>query len=390
MKKKICVVTGSRAEYGLLYPLIKALSTSALFKLQIIATGTHLSSKFGLTYREIESDGFNIEKRVRILSSGDSAADITKSIGKACAGFAGAFESLKPDMVILLGDRFETFAAAVAAFIANIPIIHLYGGELTEGLIDDAMRHSITKMSFLHFTSTEVYRRRVIQLGEEPKRVFNVGALGIDNIRNINYMSKKELEQSLNFEFGKKSILVTFHPVTLEKNTSRAHFVHILSALDARKDLRVIFTMPNADTDGRIIIKLINDFVRANPRRAAAFTSLGRVRYLSTLTYVDAVLGNSSSGIIETPSFKRPTINIGDRQRGRLKAGNLINCIPRKSDILVSIDKAFSTGFKRKCGNLKNPYGDGRTAQRIKRIIETEHKTIADTKKRFFDIKFNI
>ncbi len=390
MKKTICIITGSRAEYGLLYPLIKVLSSTAAFKLQIVATGMHLSSEFGCTYKEIETDGFKIAKKIRVLSTQDSAVAITKSISLGCAGFADAFKSLNPDMVIVLGDRFEIFAAAISAFIANIPIIHLHGGELTEGLIDDAIRHSITKMSLLHFVSTEAYRRRVIQLGEEPNRVFNVGALGIDNIRNLDYISKKDLERNLNFEFGAKSILVTFNPVTLEKKSSKVHFMEILSALEARRDLRVIFTMPNSDTDGRIIIKLIHNFVRNNSQRAVAFVSLGRVRYLSTLKYIDVVLGNSSSGIIETPSFKKPTINIGDRQRGRLKAGNVIDCPSEKSAILASLNKAFSAKFKRICSNLKNPYGDGRTAKRIVRIIERKQKVITDMKKKFFDIKFNI
>jgi GDP/UDP-N,N'-diacetylbacillosamine 2-epimerase (hydrolysing) len=387
MKKKICIVTGSRAEYGLLYPLIKSLSSSTLFKVQIVATGMHLSSQFGLTYKEIEADGFKIDQKVKSLSSKDSAVAVTKAIGSGCAGFADAFKSLRPDIAIILGDRFEIFAAAIAAFIANIPIAHLHGGELTEGLIDDAIRHSITKMSSLHFTSTEVYRKRVIQLGEEPSRVFNVGALGIDNIRSLNYLSKNELEENLNFKFGEKSILVTFNPVTLEKKTSKKYFMEILFALAERKDLRIIFTMPNADTDNHIISKLVNSFVKNNSHRSKAFSSLGRVRYLSTLKYIGAVLGNSSSGIIETPSFKKPTINIGNRQRGRLKAINVIDCRPEKTAILASIDRAFSLRFKQKIRYLRNPYGDGRTADRIKKIIQIKCKGIQDNKKSFFDIK---
>lgn len=388
--KTICVMTGSRAEYGLLYPLIKAISSSSLFRLQIIATGMHLSSEFGSTYREIEADGFRINRKIRILSSGDSAADITKSIGAGCSGFADAFKNLKPDMIVLLGDRFEIFAAAVSAFIANIPIIHIHGGELTEGLVDDTLRHSITKMSLLHFTATEAYRRRVIQLGEDPRRVFNVGALGIDNIKNLDYIPKGALEKMLNFEFGNKSVLVTFNPVTLENNTSKRHFMEILSALDDREDLRIIFTLPNADKDGRVIIKLIDSFVKMNAHRAVAFASLGRIKYLSALKYVGVVAGNSSSGIIETPSFKKPTIDIGDRQRGRLKAANVINCPPKKSAILKSLDTVFSEGFRQRCNGLKNPYGDGKTAERIINIIENKQKVFMDIKKKFFDIKFRL
>lgn len=390
MKKKIYIITGSRAEYGLLYPLIKEIMSSGLFDLRIIATGMHLKKEFGLTYKEIEADGFKIERKIKILSSKDSAVDITEAIGHGCSGFANVFKEVKPDTVIVLGDRFEIFAAAIAAFIANIPLVHLHGGELTEGLIDDAIRHSITKMSYLHFTSTETYRKRVIQLGEEPNRVFNVGALGIDNIKSLKYIPKHELVRALNFKFGKKSILVNFNPVTLEKNSSKRQFMKVLSALSALKDVRIIFTRPNADTDGRIIIKLIDQFVKNNSDRSVAFASLGRVKYLSTMKYVDAVLGNSSSGIIETASFKKPTVNIGDRQRGRLKPINVIDCAPVKSDILNALHVAFSNEFSRKCRSLKNPYGDGKTAKRIVKILTKKFTNNINLKKRFYNIEFMI
>ena len=387
MKRKICIVTGARAEYGLFYPLLEKIRDDGRFELQIIATGMHLSAEFGLTYKEIEKDGFRINKKINILLYGDTEAGITKSIGLGITKFAGAISYLKPNIVILLGDRFETFAAAVAAFVARIPIAHIHGGELTEGAMDEAFRHSITKMSLLHFTSTEEYRMRVIQLGESPERVFNVGALGIDNIHNSKFLSKKELENNLNLKFDKKNILVTFHPVTLENNSAEFQFKQLLSALSGLEDVKSILTKANAETDGRIINRLIDNYMKNNPGRVIAFASLGRLRYLSTIQFVDAVAGNSSSGIIEVPSFGKPTVNIGDRQKGRIKAKSIIDCEPDKKNVTLAIKKALSKEFSEFCKTVDNPYGDGHAAERIFRILKKNLAKNLDIKKPFYDIR---
>ena len=384
MKKKICVVTGSRAEYGLLYPLMKKIQQVKEFDLQIIATGMHLSPEFGLTYKEIEEDGFEISEKVEILLSADTPTSVNKSIGLGLIGFTDSLKRLSPDFVVLLGDRFESFSAAIAAFIMRIPIIHLYGGELTQGLIDEGIRHSITKLSYLHFVSTEVYRKRVIQLGESPERVFNVGALGLDNIKNLKLLEKDELERVLNYRLDKKTILLTFHPVTLENNTSEKNFREILKALDQLKNYNIIFTKPNADTEGRIIAKLIDNYVLENPKRAIEFTSLGKLKYLSLMKYVDIIMGNSSSGIIEAPSFKKPTINIGDRQKGRVKAESIIDCEVNKESIIRAVKKAEQMDLS----NIENPYGDGNASVRIIEILKKQVRKGINLKKEFYDINF--
>ena len=294
------------------------------FELQIIATGMHFSSEFGLTYKEIEKDGFSINKKIEMLLSSDSPVAVCKSMGLGLTGFTDVYNDLNPDIILVLGDRYEILMAVCGALIHNIPVAHLHGGELTEGAIDDAMRHSISKMSHLHFTSTEEYRKRVIQLGELPQRVFNVGAIGMDNIKNLKLLSKKELQKELNFTLNKHNLLVTFHPVTLENNTAQEQFQNLLDALDEQKDTNIIFTKANADTYGRIINKMIDEYVLNNSGKAIVFTSMGQLKYLSAMQFVDAVVGNSSSGIIEAPSFKTGTINIGDRQKGRIKALSII------------------------------------------------------------------
>ena len=338
--KKVCVVTGTRAEYGLLRWVIDGVQKSHLLSLQLCVTGMHLSPEFGLTYKEIESDGYTIDSKVEMLLSSDTAGGVTKSMGLGLIGFADEFERLKPNLVVLLGDRFEIMVAAIAATIARIPIAHLHGGEATEGLIDEPIRHSVTKMSHLHFVAAEEYRNRVIQLGEHPSTVFNVGGLGVDNILKLDLLSREELEKSLNFKLGAKNVLVTFHPVTLENKTSGMQMDELLSALDKLLDCKIIFTMPNADTDGREIFQLIQSFCRRN-ENAVAFTSLGQIRYLSCLNHVDMVVGNSSSGLLEVPSFKIPTINIGDRQRGRMKADSVIDCEPKENEISEAISKGI-------------------------------------------------
>ena len=383
---KVCVITGTRAEYGLLYWLMKEIQNDKDLELQVIATGMHLSPEFGLTYKEIEKE-FEINKKIEILLSSDTPVGISKSMGLAQISFAEAFDDLKPDIVIVLGDRFEIFAAASAALVSRIPIAHIHGGEVTEGAVDEAFRHSITKMSHLHFTSTEEYRKRVIQLGEEPNRVFNVGAMGIENIKRLKLLSKEEFEKSINFKLNKKNILVTFHPVTLENATAKEQFSELLSAIDELDDTNIIFTKANADTDGRIINKMIDEYVAKNKNKAIAFTSLGQLRYLSALQFVDAVVGNSSSGILEAPSFKIGTINIGDRQKGRIKAKSVIDCEPKKESIQKAFAKLYSSEFQDMLKNVKNPYEqDGFPSKKIIKILKnTDVKNLI--KKRFYDIK---
>ncbi len=387
MKRKICVVTGTRAEYGLLYWLMKEIREGFNLELQIIATGMHLSPEFGLTYRQIEKDGFKINKKIEMLLSSDTPVGISKSMGLGMIGFAEAYAELKPDIVVLLGDRFEVFSAAAAATIARIPIAHLHGGETTEGLIDEPMRHSITKMSHLHFTATEDYRRRVIQLGESPIRVFNVGGLGIDNIKKFKLLCRNEFEDSINFKIGPKNLIITFHPVTLEHTTAEKQFQNLLDVLDELQDTTFIFTKPNADTEGRVIIKMIDDYVYKNDHKAIAFVSLGQLRYLSAMQFVDGVVGNSSSGLAEAPTFKIGTINIGDRQRGRLKADSVIDCEPTKNSILTAIRQLYSNDFQNKLNHVKNPYGEGGTTEKILKIIREIDLTNI-LKKSFNDLDF--
>ncbi|MDD5774346.1 MAG: UDP-N-acetylglucosamine 2-epimerase [Candidatus Omnitrophica bacterium] len=388
MSKKICVITGTRAEYGLLYPLLLRLKKDKDFKLQIIATNMHLSKEFGLTYKLILKDGFTIDRKVHMLVDDDSPQGISESIGRGITGISRALKKLNPDLVVLLGDRFETFAAATASFISRIPIAHFNGGELTEGVIDDAIRHSITKMSYLHFVSTREYGKRVVQLGESPRRVFVVGSLGLDNIREMPLYSKPEFETRIGFGLGEKNALVTFHPVTLEKDTAERDFKELLKALDGFPQLKIIFTKPNADTEGRSIIKLIDRYVAENPDRSVSFITMGQRGYLSAMKHVDVVIGNSSSGIIEAPSFHKPTVNIGDRQRGRIRADSVIDCEINRHDIAKAIRKSLSADFIRSCRKTRNPYGNGNCADRAAAILKAELKKPMDIKKKFFDINF--
>ena len=384
--RTICIITGTRAEYGLLYWLMKEIQEDTDLELQIIATGMHLSPEFGLTYRQIEEDGFKIDKKIEMLLSSDTPVGVSKSMGLGMIGFAEAYADLKPDIMVLLGDRFEIFSAATAAMIARIPIAHLHGGETTEGAFDEAIRHSITKMSHLHFTAAEEYRRRVIQLGESPDRVFNVGGLGIDNVKKLKLMSREEFEDSIDFKFGPKNLMITFHPVTLEHATAGDQFQNLLNALDELRDTKIIFTKPNADTEGRVIIKMIDDYVSKNSHKAIAFVSLGQLRYLSAMQFIDGIVGNSSSGLAEAPTFKIGTINIGDRQRGRIKADSVIDCKPNKKSILTAIRKLYSKEFQDKLKNVKNPYGEGGATEKIKKVLK--EKDFSDIlKKQFYDIK---
>ena len=384
-KRTICVVTGTRAEYGLLYCLMKEIHAADDLDLQIIATGMHLSSEFGLTYQQIESDGFTINEKVEMLLSSDSEVGIAKSMGLAMIGFADALERLKPDMMVVLGDRFEMFSAASAATIAGIPIAHIHGGEITEGAFDEALRHSITKMSHLHFTSTEVYKNRVIQLGEPPDHVFNVGAVGIDNIKRLKLLGRSEFEESIGFNLGERNLLITFHPVTFEAGAAEEQFGNLLTALDAIGDINLIFTKSNADTNGRIINAMIDDFVSNRRSTAVAFISLGQLRYLSAMQYVDGVVGNSSSGIIEVPSFKKGTINIGNRQKGRIKATSIIDAPPSIEGISDAISKLYSKTFQDNLNDVTNPYGEGGVCSKITKILSKSVPLILPQKE-FFDL----
>lgn len=387
-KRKICVFTGTRAEYGLLMPLMEEIKKDNNLELQIVASGMHLSPEFGLTYKEIEKDGFKIDEKVEMLLSSDTSAGISKSIGLGIIGYSDALERLKPDIVVILGDRFEALAFAIASYVYRIPIAHLYGGETTFGAFDEGFRHSITKLSYLHFTSTEEYRKRVIQMGESPERVFNVGAIGLDNIKKLKLLSKDEFEKTIGKRLKKNNLLITFHPVTLEKNTSENQFNELLKALDELEDTLLIFTKANADTEGRIINKMIDEYVTKNSDKAIAFVSMGQLLYLSTMQYVDAVVGNSSSGIIEAPSFKIGTINIGDRQKGRIKAESIIDSEPTYDSIKKAFEKLYSAEFKQKLKNVENPYGKGIAAPEIKKILKDFD--ISNIKKDFYDLKIEI
>jgi GDP/UDP-N,N'-diacetylbacillosamine 2-epimerase (hydrolysing) len=382
--RRICVVTGTRAEYGLLRWVMQGIKDDPDLILQIIATGMHLSKEFGLTYREIEKDGFQIDRKVEMLTISDTPVGIAKSMGLGLIGFADALNELNPDLIVVLGDRFEIYPAVTAALAARIPVAHLHGGEATEGLIDEAIRHAITKMSHLHFVAAEEYRKRVIQLGEQPDRVFLVGGLGVDNIKRLQLLDRAELEDSLDFKLGKKNLLITFHPVTLEKGTAANQMSELLAALADLQDTHLIFTMPNADTDGRVLIRMVEQFVE-NHENARAYVSLGQLRYLSCITHVDGVIGNSSSGLAEVPSFRKGTINIGDRQRGRLQATSVINCEPTRLAVTASLQRLYSTEFQSSLNAVRNPYGDGGASEKIIATI----KTVALdglVKKHFYDI----
>jgi GDP/UDP-N,N'-diacetylbacillosamine 2-epimerase (hydrolysing) len=382
--RKVCVVTGTRAEYGLLYWLMRGISESKKLELQIIVTGMHLSPEFGLTFKEIEKDGFKINRKIEMLMSSDSPSGIVKSMGLGMIGFPDAFSELEPDILVVLGDRYEIFSAVTSALIFRIPVAHLHGGESTEGLIDESIRHSLTKMSHLHFVAAEEYKRKVLQMGEQPDNVFLVGGLGIDNIKKLNILDRAQLEKEIDFKLGFKNLLITFHPVTLEENTSQDQITELLLALKTLDRTHLLFTMPNADLEGRIIYEMIEEFVD-NHANAISFKSLGQLRYLSCLKHVDGVVGNSSSGLIEAPTFKIGTINIGDRQKGRIKSESVIDCLPTKKSILQALNKLYSPKFKAKLKFIKNPYGDGGASESIVKVLEN-HLMEEIIKKNFYNI----
>lgn len=385
MKQSIAVLTATRAEYGLLRPVIRALKDSECFEVKLLVTGAHLSSMFGLTVHEIEEDGYKIDKAVDILLQGSNSACISKSMGLALIGFGEYFEEAQIDYLLVLGDRYETLAVCCAAMNAGIPIIHLHGGETTEGAIDEAVRHSITKMSFLHFTSTEAYRKRVIQLGEDPERVFNVGATGIENALKEPKCSREELESAIGMKLTGNFGVVTFHPVTLEGNSVEQCRI-LLKSIAHFKNLQFIITGSNADYGGDKINEMLQDYAKVNDNACFVY-SLGMKRYLSALQYATFVMGNSSSGIIEAPSFGIPTVNIGNRQRGRLQAQSVINCEVQEKDIIEATELAISEKFRNMAKKVKNPYGDGNTSEKIVKILERWlHKEKIELRKKFYDL----
>ncbi len=385
---KITVVTGTRAEYGLLSNLIKLLDKDKNFKLQVIATGSHLSKKYGKTSSEIEKDGIKISKKINILKNSDKEHSIINATSTAISKIGYSLMKFSPKALILLGDRYEILGAAVAAHFLRIPIYHFHGGERTEGLIDESIRHAVTKISSLHFVANKIYRKRVIQLGENPKSVFNVGGMGIDIINSTKKISQKKLAKDLKINFEDKIFLITFHPVTLENNTAKIQFTNLLDALSKYKNTTLIFTSPNFDANNYIIIKLIEKFIKKNSN-SYFFKSLGKERYYSILSIADLVIGNSSSGIIEVPYFKIPTINIGDRQNGRLKSRSVIDCKPNKKAIINSINLGLSKKFSQICKKNENFYGKGGAGMKSFKIIKKLiNKT--DIKKSFYDLNFKI
>jgi len=370
MSRKICVVTGTRAEYVLLRWLMAAIRDHDELDLQIIVTGMHLSGEFGHTYKEIEADGFQIYRKVDILLGSDTSVGVSKSIGIGIIGFTDALDNLSPDLLLVLGDRFEIFAAVTAALILRIPVAHLHGGEITQGALDDALRHSITKMSHLHFVATESYRHRVIQLGEQPDKVFKVGGLGIDAISRLKLLDREELENALQLKFKKKNLMITYHPATLEESSATEQFSQILESLKRLADTLLIFTSPNADAGGMEIKRMIEEFVAIHPN-AHFFTSLGQRKYFSCVAQVDGVIGNSSSGLLEVPSFHVGTINIGSRQSGRLKASSVIDCEPYEMDIQSALQKLYSSEYQSQLSEVENPYGEPGAVDRILQIIDS-------------------
>lgn len=385
---KIAIFTATRAEYGLMRPLIAGMREDTEIDLRLLVTGTHLSEQYGMTYKEIEADGNEIAEKIPILSDKTGAIGVSETMGNALVKFTEYFERNKPDCLVIDGDRYEALAVAIAATNCNVPIVHLYGGATTEGAADECYRHAITKMSLLHFTSTEVYRNRIIQMGEEPDRVKVVGSVGLENIRLMQFWSKKQLEEYLDFELDKPYAVVTFHPVTLENDTAEKQMMELLKACKAKTDMKFIFTKANADRGGERINCLLDQFAAENMEQVRCVTSLGTVRYLSALKYCEFVMGNSSSGIIEAPSFGIPTVNIGDRQKGRIQAESILNCEPTSQAISQCIDQALDSDFRQKCKAVKNPNGDGYTSEKIINEIKEYYKQgDVNLKKKFFDLK---
>jgi UDP-hydrolysing UDP-N-acetyl-D-glucosamine 2-epimerase len=382
--KKIAIITATRAEYGLLRPLIELVNNDPELELQLFVTGAHLSPNQANTWQQIEADGFPITKKIEILLASDSPVAVSKAMGLAQISFAEAFEELKPDVVVILGDRYEMLAIASSALMFNIPIAHLHGGELTYGAIDDAIRHAITKMSNLHVTSTDDYRKRVIQMGEHPETVFNTGAIGLDSINNLPLMDNSELENALGQKLKKQNFIITYHPETKSNVPIKQQMDELLFALDDFEDTFLLFTGANADAQGNRINTILKGYADSHPEKALFVSSLGQIRYLSCLKHFNMVVGNSSSGIIEAPSFKIPVVNIGNRQQGRIMADNIINCNTNKDEIKQAIEKGLSKTFSKRIENLKSPYGEGNVAPQILNILKTHD---INEKKTFHDIR---
>lgn len=382
--RKICLITTSRADYGIQSNLIKLLQNDSEIDFSLIVSGSHMSKKHGETYREIENDGIKIAKKIDIGMDDECDLYVEHVFANAVLRFSAVLREISPDIVVLLGDRYEMLAAAFACCLNNIPIAHLHGGETTEGATDEAFRHSITKMAHLHFTSCKTYRNRVIQLGEDPERVFNVGAMGVENALNVPTLSKEELEKNLGIKFLKRNLLVTFHPVTLEKGRAENQIDQLLAALSELKDTMIVFTHPNADAEGDIIAEKIKDFIKSENGRYL-FASLGMKRYFSMIKQVDAVVGNSSSGIAEVPSFKKATINIGNRQAGRIQAKSIINCLPEKTDVLKAIATVYTQDFQTVLKSAKNPYAKENSARNVFNVLKTFDLT-GLLEKKFYDL----
>lgn len=385
--KQIMVLTSARADYGLLSGLIKKLASDERVRVRLVVTGMHLSPEFGLTYKEIEKDGIKIDRKIEILMSSDTPVSVSKTMGMAMISFADYIEEVHPDALLVLGDRYETLAVCCVALNARIPIIHLHGGETTEGAIDEAIRHSITKMSFLHFTSTEEYRRRVIQLGENPERVYNVGSLGVENVLGQPLLSKKDLESELNLRLDMAYAVVTYHPVTLEDKDVCETVKKFLDALDRNEDMYYIITKANSDAGGRQINQMLEEYA-AHRNNVQVYDSLGMIKYLSAVKYSKMVIGNSSSGILEVPSFGIPTVNVGDRQKGRIRAESVIDCKEDTESIVEAIKKAKTLEFRELCSHVKNPYEGVRTSDTIVEIIKKKlFDEAVEIKKKFYDIE---
>lgn len=389
--RKIAVVTGSRAEYWILRPLLNEIKNDPALELQLIVTGAHLLKEFGQTINEIKKDGFEIDAEINILTSTNSGitnSGVSIAMGNAMTHAPRVWEKLDPDIIVVLGDRYEVLALTASAYVSRIPIAHIHGGELTQGAFDDSFRHAITKMSYLHFTATDEYRKRVIQLGESPDRVFKVGALALDSIKALHLLSKEALEKELYFTFNKHNLLVTFHPVTLESD-SEIQFQILLDVLDELEETNIVFTKANADPGGKVINTMIDDYVSRNTRKSVAFASMGHLKYFSTMKYVDAVVGNSSSGIIEAPSFKIGTINIGDRQKGRIKADSVIDCVSSSEGIGKAFEKLYSKDFQTQIKYVSNPYDGENIAKKIVNILKSKMDKL-ELKKEFYDIGFKV
>ncbi|QXH48302.1 UDP-N-acetylglucosamine 2-epimerase (hydrolyzing) [Pseudomonas xanthosomatis] len=383
MTRKVAVFTATRAEYGLLYWLMKDIQASQALQLQVLVSGMHLSPEFGETWKDIVADGFAIDAKVEMLLSSDTAVGVAKSMGLGALGFADALERLAPDMLVVLGDRFEALAVVQVAAVMRIPVAHLHGGEITEGAYDDAFRHAISKLSYLHFVAAEPYRQRVIQMGEAPQRVFNVGAFGLDHLLRTPRLSLQALSESLGFTLDRPFLLATYHPETAVESDATAVFSAMLAAFDAFAGYQVILTYPNADNGGRAIIPLLEAYAAANPRRVLAIPSLGFRRYLSAVALASAVVGNSSSGIIEVPAFGVPSVNIGARQQGRLAADSVVHCQAEAVSIREALAKALSPDFAEQCRHVVNPYGQGRAAASTVQVLE---QLDAVTPKSFHDL----